>query len=39
MGLFHPENPFASLTLKEKIGKYSRIGSSLDNHHPEGVKI
>jgi len=37
MGLFHPENPYASLKLEEKIRKYSQIGISMDNHHPEAV--
>lgn len=35
MALFHPENPFRSLSLKERIAKYSRIGRRIDRFHPE----
>lgn len=39
LGMFHRENRYASLSLQEKIQTYSKIGSGIDNHHPEGVSL
>lgn len=37
LGLFHPENPFASLPLRERIEKYNDFGRAMDQHAPENV--
>ena len=35
LGLFHPGNPYAALSLKERIEKYNSVGRNADHHHPE----
>jgi predicted metal-dependent phosphoesterase TrpH len=35
MALFHPANPYRSLSLEERIAHYSRIGRRIDRFHPE----
>ena len=36
-GLFHPANPLAAKTLKERLAVYAAIGRKLDNRAPERV--
>jgi len=35
--LFHPKNPLASLSLAERIERYSSWGEAMDQHHPEDI--
>ncbi len=36
-GLFHSENPLASLSLDERIKRYGKWGEAMDQHHPEEI--